>query len=153
MHHAKCSTLHALHEALSRVPAQTHTHSDRACGAQDWQAQAVQCEGDISFQQGQMQQAYISHICSQLQQPILVCVQNAAQQSGVPQEAQEELADLHLMLVQIQSHLLSLAPRNCITQVCLLEVATAHCLMLSHKDWFCLLEFALNRIQCVVTLA
>ena len=84
---------------------------------QDWQAQAVQCEGDISFQRGQMQQAYISQVCSQLQPPVQACVQAAVQQAGVPQEAHENTVDLMLTVVQAQTDLLSLAPRNCITQV------------------------------------
>lgn len=64
-----------------------------------------------------MQQAYISHVCSQLQQPIQACVQAAAQQVGVPEQALEEIADLVLTVVQAQTDLLSLAPHTCVVQV------------------------------------
>lgn len=84
---------------------------------QDWQAQAVQCESDISFQRGQIQHAYIGQMCSQLQQPIQACVQAAAQQAGAPHQALEATHDLLLTIVQAQTDLLSLAPPTCTAQV------------------------------------
>lgn len=87
------------------------------CAQQDWQAQAVQCEGDMTFQRGQIQQAYISQLCSQLQQEVQVCVQAAAQQAAPPLEAQPAALDLVLSLVHRQASLLRLAPPSSLTQV------------------------------------
>lgn len=92
---------------------------------QDSEARAVQCESDITFQRGQVQQSYIGTVCAQLQRHIASYLGAAVPEGGcIPEGVHSAAGDLVTSLVEVQADLLSLAPPTCITQVCITCPAT-----------------------------
>ena len=85
---------------------------------QDYEARAVQCESDITFQRGQVQQSYIGTVCVQLQRHMATYMAAAVAEWGEPSEGVHPAAvDLVTSMVEIQADLVCLAPPACITQV------------------------------------
>ena len=78
----------------------------------------MQCESDITFQQGQVRQSYIGTVCVQLQRHMAAYMAAAVGEWGEPPEGVHPAAiDLVTSLVEIQADLVSLAPNACIVQV------------------------------------
>lgn len=81
----------------------------------------MQCESDITFQRGQVQQSYIGTACAQMQRHMATYLATAAVagRDCLPQGVHHAAVDLWNSLVEVQADLLSLAPHTCITQVSL----------------------------------
>lgn len=78
----------------------------------------MQCESDITFQRGQVQQSYVGTVCVQLQRHLATYMTAAASEWGeAPQGVHPAAVDLVTNLVEVQADLLSLAPAACMTQV------------------------------------
>ena len=93
-------------------------HCKASALLQDYEARAVQCESDITFQRGQVRQSYIGTVCVQLQRHMTTYMMAAVAECGEPPEGVHPAAvDLVTSLVEIQADLVSLAPTACITQV------------------------------------
>lgn len=85
---------------------------------QEYEARAVQCESDITFQRGQVRQSYIGMVCAQLQRHLATYMTAAVPSGGEPPEGVSPAAvDLVTSLVQVQADMVSLAPAACMTQV------------------------------------
>lgn len=85
---------------------------------QEYEARAVQCESDITFQRGQVRQSYIGTVCAQLQRHLATYMMAAVPNGGEPPKGVSPAA-VHLVtsLVEVQADLVSLAPAACMTQV------------------------------------
>lgn len=78
----------------------------------------MQCESDITFQRGQVQQSYVGTICLQMQQQMANYLVAAVWEGGGPSsEVQSAAVDLATSLVEVQADLVHLAPPACLTQV------------------------------------
>jgi len=99
-------------------------------GVQDREGHALQIEGDLTFQRGQVQQSYIGTVCGQLQRHIGNYLAPDSAWQAVPQGVGEGAVHLVLTLVAVQADMLRLAPHSCITQVCGLSISSAHCALL-----------------------
>lgn len=85
---------------------------------QDCETRAVQCESDIVFQRGQVQQSYIGTVCLQLQHQMATYLMTAVWERGEPASGVHPAAvDLLVSLVEVQADLVCLAPPACLTQV------------------------------------
>lgn len=85
---------------------------------QDYEARAVQCESDITFQRGQVRQSYIGTVCVQQQRHMATYMAAAVAEWGEPSGGVHPAAvDLVTSLVEIQADMVSLGPAACITQV------------------------------------
>ena len=78
----------------------------------------MQCESDLTFQRGQVQQSYIGIVCAQLQRHMSHYLASAPGWQAVPEGVGPGAVHLVLTLVEVQADLLNLAPPTCITQVC-----------------------------------
>ena len=130
---------HAGHIHLCDVSLAVHvTHMLCCLSLQDWEARAVQCESDLTFQSGQVQQSYIGTVCLQLQQHMATYLMAAVSDGGRPSSGVHPAAvDLVTSLVEVQADLMCLAPPTCLTQVrpvlphptvCAMPVTTGHIL-------------------------
>ena len=99
-------------------------------GVQDREGHALQIEGDLTFQRGQVQQSYIGTVCAQLQRYIGNYLAPASAWQAVPQGIGEGAVHLVLTLVAVQADMLRLAPHSCITQVCALPTSSTRCALL-----------------------
>ena len=77
----------------------------------------MQCESDLTFQRGQVQQSYIGIVCAQLQRHLSHYLASAPGWQAVPGGVGPGAVHLVLTLVEVQADLLQLAPPTCITQV------------------------------------
>lgn len=96
---------------------------------QDREARAVQCESDLTFQRGQVQQSYIGTVCVQLQRHMGHYFTMAPHWQAVPQGVQEGAVQLLLTLVEVQADMLALAPHSSITQVTPYAVLSLLCIV------------------------
>jgi len=99
-------------------------------GVQDREGHALQIEGDLTFQRGQVQQSYIGTVCAQLQRHIGNYLAPASAWQAVPHGVGEGAVHLVLTLVAVQAHMLRLAPHSCIMQVCARPTSTPYCALL-----------------------
>ena len=99
-------------------------------GVQDREGHALQIEGDLTFQRGQVQQSYIGTVCAQLQRHIGNYLAPASAWQAVPHGVGEGAVHLVLTLVAVQADMLRLAPHSCVMQVCALSTPSAHCALL-----------------------
>ena len=78
----------------------------------------MQCESDITFQRGQVQQSVIGTVCTSMQHQ-LTSYMAAAVGRGAdqPRGVHPAAIDLTSTLVEVQADLLSLAPLPCLSQV------------------------------------
>ena len=110
-----------LHPVLSKhaiEPLLCFERTSKLRVLQEFEARAVQCESDITFQRGQVRQSYIGMVCAQLQRHLATYMTAAVPAGGEPPEGVSPAAvDLVISLVQVQADLVSLAPTACITQV------------------------------------
>ena len=94
------------------------------------EARAVQCESDVTFQRGQVQQSYIGTVCAQLQRHMAAYVGAAVSAwQCCPAGVHAAAASLVMSLVEVQAELLRLAPSTCITQVQLPTCCFWRCLI------------------------
>lgn len=78
----------------------------------------MQCESDLTFQRGQVQQSYIGTVCLQLQQQMATYLMAAVWEGGEPASRVHPAAvDLVTSLVEVQADLVRLAPPACLIQV------------------------------------
>ena len=77
----------------------------------------MQCESDLTFQRGQVQQSYIGIVCAQLQRHMSHYLASASGWQTVPSGGGPGAVHLVLTVVEVQADLLELAPPTCITQV------------------------------------
>ena len=110
------------------------TAHDKRYGVADTQVReacGVQCESDLTFQRGQVQQSYIGTVCAQLQRNIGHYLTTTPAWQAVPEGVQEGAVHLVLTLAEVQADLLALAPHTCITQVSIMP-ALNHRLCCQH---------------------
>ncbi|KAL0044664.1 hypothetical protein WJX82_004688 [Trebouxia sp. C0006] len=92
---------------------------------QDREGHALQIEGDLTFQRGQVQQSYIGTVCAQLQRHIGNYLAPASAWQAVPHGVGEGAVHLVLTLVAVQADMLRLAPHSCVMQVMRMVVKQA----------------------------
>lgn len=101
------------------------------------EAQGLQCESNVCFQRGQVQQSYTAAAGSQLQQQVRHYLTTACQGMGLPEGASEGAHRIVLGIVEVQADLMALAPHLCLSQVC--------CLLHGHPDQM----LALHAAHCI----